>query len=67
MCGPAAVSSDQPYVDFPIFPRRQFLIEGVVKAFIWINTECLIIKIENQGDRHPKRSTAFRKLLFAKA
>jgi hypothetical protein len=35
-------------INWPIFPRRQFLIEGVVKAFIWINTECLIIKVENQ-------------------
>src|ERR1700733_10247846 len=59
MCGPAAVSSDQLYaillsgvvfgeINWAIFPRRQFLIEGAVKAFIWINTECLIIKVENQ-------------------
>jgi hypothetical protein len=43
-----------------IFSRRQFSIEGAVKAFIWINTKCPIVKID-----HPKRAVG--KLLFVKA
>ena len=33
-------------INLPIFSWRQFLIESGVKAFIWINTERLIVKIE---------------------
>ena len=46
-------------INWPIFPLRQFLIEGVVKAFIWINTECLIIKVEHQVTIIPNGGVAF--------
>jgi hypothetical protein len=46
-------------INTQIFSWRQFPIEYVVKAFIWINTECLIVKIEDQVTTIPNGGVPF--------
>src|ERR1700733_15330086 len=68
-----------PYVDFAFrcrirrnktgryFPGGNSLSTALSKLSFGSTPNALIVKIENQGHRHPKRSMAFRRLLFAKA
>ena len=34
--------------DIQIFSWLQLLLEGIIKAFIWLDTKCLKIEIEEQ-------------------